>query len=120
MIGIIAFAVIGALAGILSSIVVMIIGVCICVPVIYITGMKAKEVGETIEDERTAHISQRSAILSYGILVPALGVIGGCLVVLADDQGEWAYYVGITLCMVVLLFVAILITSYTIIDRGMK
>ncbi|MDR1690615.1 MAG: DUF2178 domain-containing protein [Candidatus Methanoplasma sp.] len=102
-----------------GSILLVIVGFVVSLPVVYVAGKKSKEVGETIEDERTLDISRRSALLTYTLVVPGMGIGAAFLIAVSDGSG-WMYNSGQTLALSTLALMFVFIATYLIIDRGMK
>ncbi len=120
MFGIVFCAVMIASAALSHSLLLVVIGFGVSAPLVYLAGKKSKEVGETIEDERMVHISQRSALWTYTIIAPLMGIAGAVLMVISSDVGDWAYYSSITLCLTLMVLVIVFMITYVTIDRRME
>lgn len=120
LIGIIFCGVMCACAALYGSILLAILGLGVGMPVIYFSGKTSKKMGETMEDERTLHISQSSSLTTCLILFPTLGILAVILIVLGDSIGEWASVSGMTISCVVLAFFVIYLSLYLLTDRGME
>ena len=77
----------------------------------------ARKNGEILQDEMTAQIGGRSAMMAYVASVLLFNCIGVIFVILNDRISYWAKTAGFTMLLFVLIMVAIYSVSYVIMMR---